>query len=84
MKSFLSADLFVVLGRLQYMVYMIHILVMLWFFCEGWNEYHINYLSNAFMTMSFIAISFLLAVPATLIMEAPWINLEKVVMAHLR
>ena len=82
MKAFLSVDLFVVLGRLQYMVYMTHSVVMFGFLADGWNEIHVNFLTGNMFTMSFIAMSFLAAVPATLTMEAPWMNLEKVLMAH--
>jgi peptidoglycan/LPS O-acetylase OafA/YrhL len=76
-KSFLGSDFMCVLGRLTYAVYLMHI---------PWMNFHIsnlrqgvwlNNLNIWIMTFAVAPISFMFAIPFSMISEVPFMNIEK-------
>jgi hypothetical protein len=76
-KSFLESEIFSVLARLNYMVYLIHILVIFWMVLDLRQGIYLNELNIWFLAIGTMVVSFIFAIPFTLLMEAPFLNLEK-------
>jgi peptidoglycan/LPS O-acetylase OafA/YrhL len=79
-KNFLGAEFFAVLARLNYMVYMIHWLVLFWYLNGSRQAFYINWLNQWFTSIGAMIISFIFAVPFTLLWEVPFMNLEKYIL----
>jgi len=79
-KNFLGAEIFSVLARLNYMVYMIHILVIFWYLTDSRQAYYINWVNQWFLSIGAMIVSFALSVPFSLICEVPFMNIEKYVL----
>mmetsp|Transcript_1326 Transcript_1326/g.1443 ORF Transcript_1326/g.1443 Transcript_1326/m.1443 type:complete len:620 (-) Transcript_1326:12-1871(-) len=79
-KNFLASTSFVVLARLNYMVYMNHLLFLLWFVNDFRQAIYINNLNMWFVSIGTIAVSFIFAVPMTLMWEVPFMNIEKYIL----
>eukprot|EP00345_Euplotes_harpa_P018688 CAMPEP_0168341000 /NCGR_PEP_ID=MMETSP0213-20121227/14404_1 /TAXON_ID=151035 /ORGANISM="Euplotes harpa, Strain FSP1.4" /LENGTH=154 /DNA_ID=CAMNT_0008347355 /DNA_START=1045 /DNA_END=1509 /DNA_ORIENTATION=+ len=79
-KSFLGAETFMVLARLNYMVYMVHCLVVLWIISDFKQPAYMVSLNEWFLAIGCVVISFIAAVPATLMFEAPFLNIEKYIL----
>lgn len=76
-KSFLGSELFAVLARLNYMVYMIHCLVIFWYLLDQRASLYATELNLWFLGFGVVVLSFLFAIPFTLLFEAPFLNIEK-------
>ena len=60
------------------MVYIFHVQVFMYFF---WANYDVSYLSNIhqlFIGLGTFSVTFMLAVPISMMIEVPFMNLEKV------
>ena len=79
-KNLLSSEIFAVLARLNYMVYMIHCLVLFWFINDLRQASYVNSLNQWFFSISTTVVSFIFAVPFTLLCEVPFMNIEKYVL----
>jgi len=79
-KNFLGAEIFSVLARLNYMVYMIHFLVMLWYISDLRQAIYVNWINQWFLSIGITVVSFALSVPFSLICEVPFMNIEKYVL----
>lgn len=79
-KYVLSAEPFVVLARLNYMVYLIHCLVIFWYLNDLRQPSYVTNLNQWFFAIGTVVVSFILSVPFTLICEVPFMNLEKLVL----
>ncbi|CAI2384962.1 unnamed protein product [Moneuplotes crassus] len=79
-KGFLGAEMFEVLARLNYMVYMIHCVVMMHFLNDLRASVYVTSTSQWFFAIGSTVISFLVGIPLTLICEVPFMNLEKYVL----
>jgi peptidoglycan/LPS O-acetylase OafA/YrhL len=79
-KNLLSSEIFAVLARLNYMVYMIHCLVLFWYLNDMRQANYVNSLNQWFFSISTTVISFIFAVPFTLLCEVPFMNIEKYVL----
>jgi peptidoglycan/LPS O-acetylase OafA/YrhL len=79
-KSFLNSEPFAVLARLNYMVYMIHILVIFWFLSDQRSALYANELNLWFLGFGAVTLSFIFAIPFTLLFEAPFLNIEKYIL----
>jgi len=76
-KGFLGAQGFVVLARLNYMVYMIHCLVLFHYLNNTRAGIYATNVSQWFFAIGAIFVSFMIAIPVTLLCEVPFMNLEK-------
>jgi peptidoglycan/LPS O-acetylase OafA/YrhL len=76
-KNFLGSEPFAVLARLNYMVYMIHILVLLFYIGNEKSAVYVNTLNQWFISIGATVFSFIFAIPFTLLCEVPFMNLEK-------
>jgi len=76
-RNILGSEPFAVLARLNYMVYMVHCLVIFWYLLDSKQSIYANELNLWFMSIGAIVVSFLFAIPATLLFEAPFMNIEK-------
>ena len=79
-RGFLTADFFVVLARLNYMVYMVHCLVIMYYLNNTFASLYVTTVSQWFLAFGVTIVSFLLAIPLTLLCEVPFMNLEKYVL----
>jgi peptidoglycan/LPS O-acetylase OafA/YrhL len=59
------------------MVYLIHSPVLFWFINDLRQASYVNSLNQWFLSISTTVISFLFAVPFTLLCEVPFMNIEK-------
>jgi len=62
-KSFLSTDFFVVMGRLNYTVYMIHCVILFMFLASQKQGSYVTSVSQWFISVATFMISFMFAVP---------------------
>jgi hypothetical protein len=76
-KSFLGSEPFAIMARLNYMVYMLHCLVIFWYITDLRQSIYANELNLWFYSFGVFIVSFLLAIPFTLLYEAPFLNIEK-------
>ncbi|CAI2387533.1 unnamed protein product [Moneuplotes crassus] len=79
-KGFLSADIFQVLARLNYVVYLIHCVFLFHFFNDMRSGMYITILTQFFTGIGATAFSFLFAIPVTMLCEVPFMNLEKYIL----
>jgi len=78
LQTFLGGSFWTPLARLTYSVYLLHVLIIVWFFFRLRQNFYAN---NAFLTFIFFAVlimSHLLAVPFTLLLEVPSLSFEKI------
>lgn len=76
-RNFLGSEIFAVLARLNYMVYMVHLLVIFWFLADLRQGVYLNNLNQWFFSISSTVVSFAVAIPFTLLCEVPFLNIEK-------
>ena len=76
-KHFLSSDFMVVLGRLTFGVYLMHIPWMIFFLADMRQGYWMNNLNGWWLILIISPVSFIFAVPFSLYSEVPFMNLEK-------
>mmetsp|Transcript_2685 Transcript_2685/g.3142 ORF Transcript_2685/g.3142 Transcript_2685/m.3142 type:complete len:565 (+) Transcript_2685:330-2024(+) len=76
-KVFLGSDFMVVMGRLTFAVYLMHIPWMIFFFADLRQGYWMSNLSGWTLVLSTVPISFLFAIPFSMYAEVPFMNLEK-------
>ena len=77
-KTLLGSDYMWVLGRLTFGVYLMHIPWIKVYLADLREASWFNHISIWFLTMAIILITFLFAIPFTLICEAPFMNLQSV------
>ena len=73
-KYFLGSNIFAVLARLNYTVYMIHWCVIIWMIGDMRQPAYMNMLNEWFLAIGWVWMSFLFAIPVTLIWESPFLN----------
>lgn len=66
-KGLLSAEMFEVLARLNYIVYMIHALVLMYFVNNSNQSSYITNITQWFLAIGGVVISFICAIPFTLL-----------------
>lgn len=79
-RGLLRAEIFSVISRLVFMVYMIHSLVIFWFLVDTRQPFHINNLDLWFVCFGGLIASLFFAIPFTLICEVPFMNIEKYIL----
>lgn len=79
-KNFLRSEIFIVLARLNYMVYMVHCLVIFWYLNDTRQAGYMTSLNQWMFSIGVTVVSFLFAVPLTLFCEVPFMNIEKYIL----
>lgn len=79
-RGFLAAEMFTVIARLNYMVYMIHCFILFWILNDTRQAYYVNWVNQWYFSIGCIVLSIIFAVPFTLICEAPFMNIEKLLL----
>lgn len=79
-KKLLSAEVFIVGARLTYSVYLIHIFLIYWLYSDTRQSFYNTNLYLTFVAIGTVLITFLFAIPFTLIAEAPYMSLEKYIL----
>ena len=74
---FLGSETFSVLARLTYVVYMIHIVIMLWVLLDVRQGLYASSLGQWIFGIGTWVISFLVAIPVSMMWEVPFLNIEK-------
>jgi len=67
-------------AKITFIVYLIHILVVIWFYAQTNQAMFITERTAIFSFFSAFILSFLLAIPVTLLIESPVMQFEKLVM----
>ena len=79
-KNFLSAEIFIVMGRLNYEVYLIHCIVIYVFIASQEQGFHVTSLSQLFFSIGVFVATFTFAIPCTLFFEVPFMNIDKTIL----
>ena len=79
-QAILGNEIMAVLARLNYMVYMIHCIILIWIISDQKQAGYINSLNQWYFSIGGAVLSFLFAIPATLMFEVPFMNIEKTVL----
>ena len=79
-RGLLRAEIFTVISRLVFLVYMTHSLVIFWFLVDTRQSFHINNLDLWFICFGGFVASCFIAIPFTLICEVPFMNIEKYIL----
>ncbi|CAI2359321.1 unnamed protein product [Moneuplotes crassus] len=79
-RGFLGAESFAILARLNYVVYLIQSVVLAQLVNNVRASIYVDTISQIFFTIGAIAVSFIVAIPLTLICEVPFMNLEKYIL----
>lgn len=76
-RGLLACELFTALAKLCYIVYLIHPIVMFWNLFDMKQAVYVSNLTMWFFGIGSVVVTFLLAMPFTLLCEAPFVNAEK-------
>lgn len=76
-KTLLASDFMCVMGRLTFAVYLMHIPWLTVYLADLRQGVWLNNLNQWFLTFAVVPISFLFAIPFSMICEVPFLNLEK-------
>lgn len=79
-NGFLSNEIFSVLARLNYMVYLIHCLVMFWILADLRQGNYVNFVNQWYFSIGIMIFSFLFSIPTTMMFEVPFMNIEKYIL----
>ena len=79
-RFLLAGRFWVPWARLSFMVYLIHVLILYWFLGNTENAAYLSHIGVFELLASLIVLSNILAIPASLVFEAPFLNLEKTYM----
>ena len=65
------------MAKLNYMVYLIHIPIFLFFILSGWKGHYNGNLNMVFKACGIFLIAYVLSIGASFLFEVPFMNLEK-------
>ena len=78
-NTLLSWKLWVPLGKLTYMVYLIHPLVMAYYYSVSEMKFLYSDVNYAFQYVSILVMTYVISFLAVLLVESPLVQLEKVI-----
>ena len=76
----LGSELFTVISRVTYTVYMSHLMFIFYLLDSTYHQIYVSNINQLFIGFGIIFITYVVSIPVSLILEAPFINLEKVLL----
>lgn len=79
-KFILRSDLFTIMARLTYTVYLIHVVIMCCVLFDTRQSYYVDQLNGWWFGFGSFLLSYLIAIPVCLLCEVPFMNIEKYIL----
>ena len=76
-RSFLSMEVFSILGKLTYAIYIFHFYIIMTFAINSDSSFRIDFLLTSFIAMGIMAITIVVALVMSVLFESPVINMLK-------